>query len=200
MQHFLDEQRSQCDVYPPVDEVFAAFDLTPLQEVKVVILGQDPYHRSGQAHGLAFSVRQGVRPPPALLNIYKELKSDLGISPPNHGSLESWARQGFLLLNTVLTVQDGNPGSHKGQGWETFTDEALRDGDARQGPTVFMLWGEQARRKKRLISGHHCVIESSHPSPLGSYRGFLGSRPFSRANDFLQQHDRNPVDWNLPDL
>lgn len=199
LEHFLEVERSE-KVYPPVDEVFAAFDLAPLAGAKVVILGQDPYHGAGQAHGLAFSVRPGVRPPPALQNIYRELKSDLGITPPNHGFLEPWARQGVLLLNTVLTVQAGKAGSHRRKGWEKFTDEALKAVDARPDPTVFMLWGQMARRKKKLISDHHCVIESSHPSPLGAYRGFIGSRPFSQANEFLRQHGREPVDWQLPDL
>lgn len=200
LQQFLEGERSRGDVYPPVDDVFRAFELTPLSGVKVVILGQDPYPGQGQAHGLAFSVQRNVRPPRSLQNIFKELESDLGIAPPGHGCLEPWARQGVLLLNTALTVSAGEPGSHVGKGWEFFTDEVLRTVDAREEPTVFMLWGNNARRKRNQVSERHLVIESSHPSPQGSYRGFLGSRPFSRANEFLQQHDREPVDWGLPDL
>lgn len=200
LQRFLEEERSDRKVYPPVDEVFAALELTPLAKVKVVILGQDPYPGEGQAHGLAFSVRPAVRPPPSLQNIYQELESDLGIRPPNHGCLEHWARQGVLLLNTALTVRAGEAESHVGKGWETFTDEVLRVVSSKEEPTVFMLWGRQAQRKKRLISEHHLGIESSHPSPLGVYRGFRGSRPFSRANEFLLQNGREPVDWQIPDL
>lgn len=200
LQQFLEAERSRGEVYPPVDDVFAAFELTPLSGVKVVILGQDPYPGQGQAHGLAFSVQWNVRPPRSLQSIFKELESDLGIAPPGHGCLEHWARQGVLLLNTALTVSAGDAGSHVGKGWELFTDEVLRAVDARDEPTVFMLWGAKARRKRDLVSARHLVIESSHPSPQGSYRGFLGSRPFSRANEFLQQHDREPVDWELPDL
>lgn len=201
LQEFLEGERSRgAVIYPPAEEIFTAFELTPLNHVKVVILGQDLYPGPEQAHGLAFSVRRDVRPPRSLQNIFTELESDLGVTPPGHGFLEHWARQGVLLLNTALTVRAGEANSHVNKGWERFTDEVVRTVAARNEPTVFMLWGNPARRRKELISDRHHVIESSHPSPLGSYRGFLGSRHFSRANEFLRQHGREPVDWQLPDL
>jgi uracil-DNA glycosylase len=187
-------------VYPAHDEVFAALHLTPFAEVKAVILGQDPYHGPDQAHGLCFSVRPGVRPPPSLQNIFKELEADLGIPPPSHGCLDSWARQGVLLLNASLTVRAGKAASHQGKGWETFTDEVLRTVNTKQERVVFILWGASARRKKALIdTGRHVVIESPHPSPLSASSGFFGSRPFSRANAALVEAGREPIDWSLPD-
>jgi uracil-DNA glycosylase len=198
LQRFVADERARHAVYPPKDEVFAALHLTPLAEVKVVILGQDPYHGPGQAHGLCFSVRAGVRPPPSLRNIFTELHADLGIDPPADGDLTSWARQGVLLLNTTLTVRAHEAASHQRKGWETFTDRVLEAVDAQPRTVVFILWGASARRKRALIdTSRHVVIESPHPSPLSAHRGFFGSRPFSRANEALVAAGREPVDWRL---
>ncbi|WP_413614808.1 uracil-DNA glycosylase [Halomonas cupida] len=187
-------------IYPHSSDWFRAFELTPLDQVKIVILGQDPYHGPGQAHGLCFSVRPGVRTPPSLVNIYKELAQDVGFRPVNHGHLESWARQGVLLLNTSLTVEQGNAGSHRGQGWETFTDRAIATVSAEAPPSVFLLWGSHARQKKALVdTQRHLVLESPHPSPLSAHRGFFGNHHFSRANAFLAEQGREPVDWQLPE-
>ena len=200
LQRFVATERGRATVYPPHDEVFAALHLTPYRDVKVVILGQDPYHGPGQAHGLCFSVRAGVQPPPSLRNIFKEMESDLGLQPPRHGCLDSWAHQGVLLLNTSLTVRAGKAASHQGKGWETFTDEVLRAVNAKPERVVFILWGATARRKKALIdTSRHVVVESAHPSPLSASSGFFGSRPFSRANAALVEAGREPVDWSLPD-
>ena len=200
LQQFVAAERGRTTVYPAHDEVFAALHLTPFAEVKAVILGQDPYHGPNQAHGLCFSVRPGVRPPPSLQNIFKELESDLGISPPSHGCLDSWARQGVLLLNASLTVRAGRAASHQGKGWETFTDEVLRTVNTKQERVVFILWGASARRKKALIdTSRHAIIESPHPSPLSASSGFFGSRPFSRANAALVEAGRDPIDWALPE-
>lgn len=200
LQRFVAAERERATVYPQPDEVFGALHLTPFSEVKVVILGQDPYHGPGQAHGLCFSVRPGVRPPPSLQNIFKEMQSDLGIPVPSHGCLDSWARQGVLLLNTSLTVRGGKAASHQGKGWEVFTDEVLRTVDTKPERVVFILWGASARKKKALIdTSRHAVIESPHPSPLSASSGFFGSRPFSRANEALVEAGREPVDWSLPD-
>jgi uracil-DNA glycosylase len=186
-------------VYPPSVDVFQALELTPLQAVRVVILGQDPYHAPGQGHGLAFSVRPGVPPPPSLRNMYRELRHDLGIETPRHGHLERWARQGVLLLNTVLTVRQGEPGSHAGRGWERFTDKVIERINDERDRVVFVLWGAHARRKEPLIHvGRHAVVAASHPSPLSARRGFFGSRPFSRVNSLLQEAGRPLVDWRLP--
>jgi uracil-DNA glycosylase len=199
LQQFVATERTRATVYPPRDEVFAALHLTPFAEVKAVILGQDPYHGPGQAHGLCFSVRHGVRPPPSLQNILKELEADLGLSPPDHGCLDAWARQGVLLLNASLTVRAGRAASHQGKGWETFTDEVLRAVNTKPERVVFILWGASARRKRTLIdTSRHVIIESAHPSPLSASNGFFGSRPFSRANAALVEAGRDPIDWALP--
>jgi uracil-DNA glycosylase len=186
-------------IFPKGSEWFHALDATPLDQVRVVIIGQDPYHGEGQAHGLCFSVREGVQLPPSLLNIYKELKSDLGIDPPRHGHLESWARQGVLLLNAVLTVEAGRAASHQGKGWEQFTDAVIREVNALARPVVFILWGSYAQKKAAFVdAARHHVIRSAHPSPLSAHNGFFGSRPFSRANAFLEAHGERPIDWRLP--
>ncbi len=198
LQTFVAAERQRHAVYPPHEEVFAALHLTPYADVKVMILGQDPYHGEGQAHGLCFSVRDGVRQPPSLQNILKELESDVGCSPPSHGCLDGWARQGVLLLNATLTVRARQAGSHQGKGWETFTDEVIRAVSAKPERVVFVLWGAYARKKKPLIDAErHVVIESAHPSPLSAHNGFFGSRPFSRANQALVDAGRAPVDWCL---
>lgn len=198
LQQFVTAERQRATVYPPKDEVFAALHLTSYRDVKVVILGQDPYHGPNQAHGLCFSVRRGIQPPPSLQNIFTELESDLGYPSPDHGCLERWARQGVLLLNASLTVRGGKANSHQGKGWETFTDEVLRAVVAKPERVVFILWGGSARRKKALIDQRrHTVIESPHPSPLSAPSGFFGSRPFSRANAALVDAGREPVDWQL---
>ena len=189
-------------IYPPRGSRLKALELTPLEKVKVVILGQDPYHGPGQAMGLAFSVPQGVKLPPSLRNIYKELASDLGLAMPTHGDLTKWAKEGVLLLNTTLTVEEGKAGSHAGRGWDEVTDACIAAVAAREEPAVFILWGSHAQAKAKRIpalqSGRHLVIESPHPSPLSAYRGFFGSRPFSRANQFLQASGLGPVDWTIP--
>lgn len=197
---FVATERGRATVYPTHDEVFAALHLTPFSAVKAVILGQDPYHGPNQAHGLCFSVRPGVPPPPSLQNIFKELEADLGIPPPSHGCLDSWAHQGVLLLNASLTVRAGKAASHQGKGWEIFTDEVLRAVDTKAERVVFILWGASARKKKALIdTSRHVIIESSHPSPLSASNGFFGSRPFSRTNAALIEAGREPIDWSLPE-
>ena len=188
-------------VYPPRGCRLKALELTPLEQVRVVILGQDPYHGPGQAMGLSFSVPEGVKIPPSLANIYKELAADLGIARPDHGDLTHWARQGVLLLNATLTVEDGKAGSHAGRGWEAITDACVAAVAQREAPSVFILWGNHAQAKAKRIealrSGRHCVIESPHPSPLSARRGFFGSRPFSRTNAFLAENGRGTIDWAL---
>ena len=185
-------------VYPPAEDLFQAFALTPLEQVKVVILGQDPYHEPGQAHGLCFSVRPGVEIPPSLVNIFQELKEDLGCAPPESGYLEKWARQGVFLLNTVLTVRAHQAASHRGIGWEQFTDAAIRALNAQDRPLVFMLWGRHAGEKSRLLNNpRHLVLTAPHPSPLSAYRGFFGCRHFSRCNEFLAAQGETPIDWQL---
>lgn len=187
--------------YPKGNEIFRALDLTPFEQVKVVILGQDPYHGPNQAHGLCFSVKPGIKPPPSLMNIYKELQADLGIVPPKHGYLESWAKQGILMLNSVLTVEPGLAASHQGKGWETFTDAVIEKLASQQKPIVFILWGAYAQKKGQNIdTNRHCVIKSAHPSPLSAHRGFFGSKPFSACNDFLTSTGQKPIDWSLPEL
>ena len=200
LQEFVTTERSAHTVYPPPEEVFAALHLTPYADTRVVILGQDPYHGPGQAHGLCFSVRPGVRVPPSLANIHKELRDDRGLAIPDHGSLDRWARNGVLLLNTTLTVRAGQAASHQKHGWETFTDHVIEVVAAKPDPVVFMLWGNSARRKRGLIdTSRHHVIESAHPSPLSAHNGFFGSRPFSRANAALAAAGREQVDWDLTD-
>jgi uracil-DNA glycosylase len=200
LQAFVADERQRHEVFPPHDEVFAALHRTPWSTVKAVILGQDPYHGAGQAHGLCFSVRPGVALPPSLRNIYAELKTDLGIEPPNHGCLDAWADEGVLLLNTTLTVRARQAASHQKHGWETFTDQVIRAVDAKDERVVFILWGASARKKKALIDPRkHTVIESAHPSPLSAHNGFFGSRPFSRTNDALTAAGRDPIDWTIPD-
>ena len=190
-------------IFPAAGEWFRALDLTPLDKVRVVILGQDPYHGVGQAHGLCFSVRPGVPPPPSLVNIYKELKSDLGIDRPAHGFLEPWARQGVLLLNSVLTVEMGRAASHRERGWEKFTDAIVRLVAAKSDPVVFMLWGSYAQKKAAFVDstergGRHLVLKAPHPSPLSAHAGWFGCRHFSKANAFLEAHGLTPIDWSLP--
>ena len=198
LQTFVAGERARHPVYPPNDEVFAALHLTRFADTRVVILGQDPYHGPGQAHGLCFSVRDGVRLPPSLVNIYAELESDLGIVAPRRGDLSAWARQGVLLLNTTLTVRGGAAASHQGKGWETFTDEVIGAVNRKDHRVVFILWGSHARRKKALVdTARHTVIESAHPSPLSASNGFLRSRPFSRANAALVEAGLEPIDWRL---
>ncbi|MEO6125072.1 MAG: uracil-DNA glycosylase [Ilumatobacteraceae bacterium] len=200
LQDFVRQERAEHTVYPPNEDVFSAIHLTSYANTRVMILGQDPYHGPRQAHGLCFSVRRGVAVPPSLQNIYKELQSDLGISPPRHGNLEHWAEQGVLLLNTTLTVRGGQAASHQGKGWETFTDQVIRVVNDKTEPVVFILWGSHARKKKALIdTERHSVIESAHPSPLSAHNGFFGSRPFSRTNEALIAGSRQPIDWRLPD-
>lgn len=190
-------------IFPPCGTRLAALELTPLDAVRVVILGQDPYHGPGQAHGLAFSVQPGVKVPPSLVNIYKELQSDLGIAPVRHGHLDAWARQGVLLLNNALTVEQALPGSHQNRGWEMLTDAAIAAVAARPNPTVFLLWGSHAQKKAArvpgLSTGPHLVLKAPHPSPLSAYAGFFGSRPFSQTNTFLAAQGRGEIDWRLPE-
>jgi uracil-DNA glycosylase len=187
-------------IYPKGHEWFAALDATPLENVRVVILGQDPYHGDGQAHGLCFSVQHGVRPPPSLMNIFKEMKTDLGLTPPNHGNLKTWAEQGVLLLNSVLTVEAGRAASHQGKGWEKFTDEIIRLVNDQPHPVVFVLWGSYAQKKAAFVDqAKHLVLKSVHPSPLSAHNGFFGSKPFSQANAFLVSKGRGEIDWRLPD-
>jgi uracil-DNA glycosylase len=186
-------------LYPPSARCFNALNSTPLDRVSVVILGQDPYHGPGQAHGLCFSVRPNVPPPPSLVNIFKEIQDDLGITPPDHGCLQPWAEQGVLLLNSVLTVVQGQAGAHQGKGWETFTDKVIETVNREREGVVFLLWGSYARKKGRHIDRtRHLVLEGPHPSPLSAYRGFFGCKHFSRANEWLNGHGQSPIDWALP--
>ena len=199
LREFLREQKAAGKtVFPPGAEIFAALNATPFDRVKVVILGQDPYHGPGQAHGLCFSVQPGVHPPPSLVNIYKELAQDLGVTPVNHGHLEAWARQGVLLLNAVLTVEQSKAASHQGRGWERFTDAAIERLNRDREGLVFLLWGSYAQKKGKLIDRQrHCVLTAPHPSPLSAHRGFLGCGHFSRANQYLLQQGKDPIDWSL---
>ena len=196
LRQFLKEEYCTQTIYPNMHDIFNALQTTSYEDVKVVILGQDPYHGEGQAHGMAFSVQPGVKTPPSLVNIYKELQSTMGCYIPNNGYLMKWAKQGVLLLNTVLTVRAGKPQSHKGKGWEIFTDNIIRLLNEREKPIVFILWGSYARSKKNLITNkNHYIVESVHPSPLSAYNGFFGSKPFSKTNNFLIKNGIEPIDW-----
>ncbi|MGA1419022.1 MAG: uracil-DNA glycosylase [Ilumatobacteraceae bacterium] len=197
LQSFVEDERSRHTVYPSRENVFAALHATPYADVKVLILGQDPYHGPRQAHGLCFSVQRDVQPPPSLVNIFKELRDDLGVATPPHGNLDAWARRGVLLLNTTLTVRAGQAASHQGKGWETFTDEVIRKVNEKPF-VVFVLWGAHARKKKLLIDlQRHTVVESAHPSPLSAHNGFFGSRPFSKINAALRDARLDEIDWSL---
>ena len=194
---FVSDEYDRADVFPPLDDLFTAFRLCPPDRARVLILGQDPYHKAGQAHGLSFSVRRGVSAPPSLRNVFKELRDDLGVPPPSHGDLTGWADEGVLLLNAVLTVRSGAPASHAGKGWEHVTDAAIRALNAQPHRVVFLLWGGYARKKAELVTGdQHVVLEAGHPSPMNP-RGFLGSRPFSKANAALKEAGVPPVNWAL---
>lgn len=198
---FVKTEYNTTQVFPPADDIFNAFHLTPLSQVKVVILGQDPYHNVGQAHGLCFSVKPEVDIPPSLVNIYKELQDDLGCYIPNNGYLVKWAKQGVLLLNTVLTVRAHQANSHRGRGWEEFTDAAIQALNRQDRPIVFILWGRPAQTKKRMLNNpNHLILEAPHPSPLSAYNGFFGSKPFSRTNRFLQEHGEEAIDWQIENI
>lgn len=198
---FVKEEYAARKVFPPADDIFNAFHLTPLHEVKVVILGQDPYHNDGQAHGLCFSVKPDVDIPPSLVNIYQELHDDLGCYIPNNGYLTKWAKQGVLMLNTVLTVREHQANSHRGKGWEEFTDAAIRILDEQDRPIVFILWGSPAQKKAMMLHNpKHLILKAPHPSPLSAYRGFFGSRPFSQTNDFLVKNGLTPIDWQIENV
>ena len=200
LRQFLKQEYATQKIYPDMYHIFEALEQTPYEKVKVVILGQDPYHGANQAHGLSFSVQPGVRIPPSLQNIYKELQTDLGIPPVNHGYLTSWAQQGVLLLNTVLTVREGQAYSHRGKGWEQLTDTIIQKLNSREKPVVFILWGKPAQQKIAMIdTSKHVIIRSVHPSPLSAHRGFFGSKPFSRTNDALLALGETPIDWQLPE-
>lgn len=197
---FLAEEYKAHNIYPPMNDIFNSLKYTAYNDVKAVILGQDPYHGAGQAHGLCFSVKHGVKKPPSLVNIFKELESDLGVKPPVNGELTSWAKNGVLLMNTVLTVREGNANSHKGAGWEYFTDNVIRHLNKREKPIVFILWGGNARTKKQLItSPQHLILECAHPSPLSAYNGFFGCRHFSKANAFLKKNGIEEINWEIND-
>lgn len=199
LKKFLKEEYKEQDIFPEKKNIWTAFQLTDYADVKVVILGQDPYHGPGQAHGLSFSVQPGVAIPPSLRNMYKELESDLGISPVNHGYLESWAKEGVFLLNNVLTVRSGQAHSHRGKGWEQVTDFAISSLNRRNEPIVFILWGAAAQKKSTLIDEEkHFILTAPHPSPLSSYRGFFGSKPFSQTNALLEASGQAPINWQLP--
>ncbi len=198
LENFLTEERARYEIYPPQEDVFNALRYSSFQDTKVVILGQDPYHEPGQAHGLCFSVNKGVTIPPSLVNIYKEIENDLGIKMPGHGYLADWAKQGVLLLNTVLTVRRGQANSHKGKGWEIFTDRIVEILNQRQKPMVFILWGANAKSKTQIITNkEHMVITGAHPSPLSAWKGFFGGRYFSKANRYLEITGQEPVDWGI---
>lgn len=198
IRYWLKKEYAEQTIYPPMEDIFNALRYTPYHAVKAVLLGQDPYHGPGQAHGLCFSVQEGVEPPPSLRNIFQELESDLGFPPPKNGTLTKWAEQGVLMLNTTLTVRRGQANSHKNIGWTTFTDAVIRRLNERETPIVFLLWGGNARSKKPLITNpNHLILETVHPSPLSAYGGIFGCRHFSRCNEFLQAHGETPIDWNL---
>ena len=195
------EEYSTRQIFPPADEIFTAFELTPLSEVKVVIIGQYPYHGDGQAHGLCFSVKPDIETPPSLVNIYKELSTDLGCYIPNNGYLTKWAKQGVLLLNTVLTVRAHQANSHRGIGWEEFTDAAIRILNEQDRPIVYLLWGKPAQMKKSMLNNpKHLILEAPHPSPLSAYRGFFGCQHFSKTNEFLKENGLAPIDWQIENI
>lgn len=198
---FVKQEYATRKIFPPADDIFNAFHLTPLHEVKVVILGQDPYHNDGQAHGLCFSVKPEVEVPPSLVNIYKELHDDLGCYIPNNGCLTKWAKQGVLMLNTVLTVRAHQANSHRNMGWEEFTDAAIRALNEQDRPIVFILWGSPAQKKAQMLNNpKHLILKAPHPSPLSAYRGFFGSRPFSQTNAFLEKNGIAPIDWQIENV
>lgn len=198
---FVEEEYQTKTIFPPKDEIFRALNLCEFEDVKVVILGQDPYHQPQQANGLSFSVHKGVRVPPSLTNIYKELQLDLGCQIPHHGDLTNWAKQGVLLLNNVLTVEYGKPNSHRGKGWEIFTLNIVKALSQREKPLVFILWGKNAMEKQQYIDTRkHLILTSVHPSPLSAHRGFFGSKPFSKTNNFLHKHHMTPINWEIPNV
>lgn len=197
----INEEYRMHKIFPPAEDIFNAFHLTPLHNVKAVILGQDPYHNDGQAHGLCFSVKPPVNPPPSLVNIYQELHDDLGCYIPNNGYLTKWAEQGVLMLNTVLTVRAHQANSHRGIGWEEFTDAAIRILNEQDRPIVFILWGRPAQMKEKMLNNpNHLILKAPHPSPLSAYRGFFGSKPFSKTNQFLKEHGIEPIDWQIENI
>lgn len=198
LMQFLDQEYQEKQIFPPRTELFSAFQYCDMDQIKVVILGQDPYHEKNQAHGLAFSVRKGIKIPPSLRNIYKELHDDLNIAMPSHGCLIDWAKQGVFMLNAVLSVQEGKAGSHHNKGWEAFTDHVIQTVNEQCESVVFVLWGAPAQRKQSLIdSNKHAVLCAPHPSPLSAYRGFFGSKPFSQINDYLKAHQREEINWEI---
>lgn len=197
---FLHNEYKTKDIYPPKEKVFTAFNACTYDDIKVVILGQDPYHQRGQAHGLCFSVSPGVQIPPSLLNIYKEINSDVGCDIPNNGYLLPWAKQGVFLLNTVMSVEDSKPKSHANKGWEVFTDNVIKKINEKDDPVVFLLWGRDARNKANMISEKHLVLEAAHPSPLSAYNGFFGCKHFSKTNEFLKNNGRGEINWQIPNL
>lgn len=201
LSEFVDAERAEHTIFPPEEDVFNALKFTPLSKVRVFLLGQDPYHDHNQAHGLCFSVRPGITPPPSLVNIYKEMKADVGAEIPKHGYLVSWAEQGILMLNAVLTVRAHTPNSHKDRGWEKFTDAVLAAVNSKSEPVIFVLWGGYARKKVPLIdTTRHHIIQSAHPSPLSARSGFFGSKPFSKINEILTAQGQEPINWQLPNL
>jgi len=200
LQAFLKTEREENQVFPPEEDVLNAFTFTPFEEVKVVIIGQDPYHDDNQAHGLCFSVQPGIKTPPSLRNIFKELDSDVGCSIPNNGTLTAWAEQGVFLLNTVLTVRAHTANSHKKKGWEKFTDAVIQAVNEKEEPVIFVLWGRHAQNKADLIDDRHSIIQSAHPSPLSAKSGFFGSRPFSQINTILSENGKPVIDWQIPDV
>ncbi len=201
LMQFVDKEYETKKIYPEKSNLFSVFEHTEFDDVKVVILGQDPYHGENQAHGLCFSVQKGVKIPPSLRNMFQELEKDLGIPYPSHGSLLNWANQGVFLLNTILSVEEGKPLSHQGKGWETFTDEVILKLNEKSTPVIFVLWGANARKKKKLITNpSHKILEGAHPSPLSAYRGFFGSCPFSKMNTWLVEMNRKPIDWRVDNV